>query len=732
MNPTVMLAIVLAAIAAFAWTANRRWQLLKVGGREDRADRVVERLKALLRYGLGQSRMPKYPVAGFAHVLVFTGFAVLLLRTLVLVGRGFDTSFDLWILGHGTVLGDLYAAIKDVVAVLVLGGASVFVYYRVVAKPARLTLSGEGLLILGIIMTMMLADLLYDGATIAQGEGRVAWSVTEPVGSLVGKALASVPDGTLVVLAHVGFWTHVLLVLIFLNILPFSKHFHIITALPNVFAQNLEPRGRLRPVPDIEDRVGEDRPVGIRHIDDLSWKGILDLYTCTECGRCTDNCPANKTGKLLSPKHLTLALRDHLYDREEELVDGKFPEKDEHGANGHGAAEAHDDAHGDGHGHDEPPAAQPPKAFVIERRLVDLVPEVIKPEVLWACTTCRACEEECPVFISYVDKIVDMRRDLVAYGKDMPPELQKPFDGMERNGNPWNFARVDRTGWTEGLEVKLLAEHEGAEVLFWVGCAASYDERARKIARSLVRLFQLAGVDFAILGAEESCTGDPARRAGNEYLFQMLAQANVETLNGHRVKKIVTTCPHCFNALANEYPDFGGRYEVLHHSVFLQQLLADGRLVPRKSVEAKIVFHDSCYLGRYNDVYDPPRKVLAAIPGTTIVEAHDASGRSAARERGLCCGAGGAQFWKEEEKGRTRVNFERTDQLLATGASIVTSACPFCQTMLVDGIKAKDAEGIEQLDIVELLERSVDPGSPLGRPEAAAGDPARVAPAAGA
>ena len=323
-----------------------------------------------------------------------------------------------------------------------------------------------------------------------------------------------------------------------------------------------------------------------------------------------------------------------------------------------------------------------------------------------------------------------MRRDLVAYGKDMPAELQKPFDGMERNGNPWNFARVDRTGWTEGLEVPLLSEHKDAEVLFWVGCAASYDERARKIARSLVRLFQLAGVDFAILGPEESCTGDPARRAGNEYLFQMLAQSNVETLNGYGVKKIVTTCPHCFNALGTEYADFGGKYEVVHHSVFLQQLLAERKLVPRKSVDGKVVFHDSCYLGRYHDVYDPPRAVLEAIPGLQLVEANDATGRSAARERGLCCGAGGAQYWKEEEKGRTRVNFERTDQLLATGARIVTTACPFCQTMLTDGIKAKDQEGLEQLDIVELLERSIDPGSAQGRPEAAPGDPARVAPSA--
>jgi Fe-S oxidoreductase len=697
MNPTVMLAILLAAIAAFAWTAGRRWQLMRIGLPEDRTDRLPERVASVVRFGLGQSRMPKYPIAGIAHFLIFAGFSVLLLRTVVLVGRGFDEGFDLWILGEGTTLGDLYSAIKDTFAVLVLAGASYFVYARLIAKPKRLTLSGEGLLILGIIMTMMVADLLYDGSELARtapAEG-VAWSWAAPVGTVMGKLLArsGLSDETLLVLGHAGYWTHVSLVLIFLNLLPLSKHFHIITALPNVFARDLTPRGRLRPIPDIEDRVGEDRPVGIRTIEDLSWKGILDLYTCTECGRCTDNCPANKTGKLLSPKHISLALRDHLYAREEELVDGRFAEA----------------------GQDPPPS--PPsgeRSIFIERSLVNLVPAVIAPEALWACTTCRACEEECPVFISYVDKIVDMRRDLVAYGKDMPPELQKPFDGMERNGNPWNFARIDRTGWTEGLEVKVLSEHPGAEVLFWVGCAASYDDRARKIARSLVRLFQLAGVDFAILGSEESCTGDPARRAGNEYLFQMLAAANVETLNGHGVKKIVTTCPHCFNTLANEYPDFGGKYEVVHHSVFLEDLLSRKKLVPTKAIAGKVVFHDSCYLGRYNDVYDPPRKILSSIPGLHLVEAHDAQGGSAHRERGLCCGAGGAQFWKEEEKGRTRVSTERTEQLLATGAGIVTSACPFCQTMLTDGIKAKDQEGLEQLDIVEILERSIDAAPATG------------------
>ncbi|MBI2894100.1 MAG: (Fe-S)-binding protein [Deltaproteobacteria bacterium] len=727
-----MSTLLLAALAAFTWSANRRWQLLKIGRPEDRAGDLPARLRATMKFAIAQQRMKKYPLAGFAHILIFSGFMVLLLRSLVLFGRGFDADFDLWVLAPGTAAGDLYGAVKDFFVLAVLAGALVFAYLRAVKRLDRLTRSFEAALILGIIVAMMLADALYDGAELALANAKegVAFSAIAPAGSLAGALLAGLDlrSGTLETLMHVGFWTHVTLVLLFLNVLPHSKHFHVITAIPNVFALDLGPRGRLRPVPDIEDRVGEDKPVGVRTIEDLTWKGILDLYTCTECGRCTDNCPASKTGKLLSPKHLTLALRDHLYGREDELVEGRWPEPEHVHGEPHGEADAHAD-HG-GLGHDEPPAAMPPKPIVIERKLVDLVPSVISPEVLWACTTCRACEEECPVLISYVDKIVDMRRDLVTYGKHMPADLQKPFDGMESNGNPWSFARMDRTAWTEGLGVRTMKEHPKAEVLFWVGCAASYDDRAKKIARATARLMTLAKVDFAILGAEESCTGDAARRAGNEYLFQTLAQKNVETLGRYGVKKIVTTCPHCFNTLGNEYPDFGGKYEVVHHTVFLQDLLSQGKLVPRRSVAKKVVFHDSCYLGRYNDVYAPPRKVLGAIPGIELVEARDGTGRSAALDRGLCCGAGGAQFWKEEEHGKVRVSTERTDQLLATGAGVIASGCPFCQTMILDGVKARDREDVEELDVAEILERAIDPDSPFGVPAALPKDPRRLAPAA--
>ena len=504
----------------------------------------------------------------------------------------------------------------------------------------------------------------------------------------------ALPLGGLVFLARAGFWTHVTLVLVFLNLLPHSKHFHVITAVPNVFLRSLQPAGRLVPLAEnaekLMERVGAAgeapdplaEPIGVARIEHFTWKALLDFYTCTECGRCSDNCPAHRTGKILSPKHLTLALRDHLVAREDELV-------------GQAAS-------------DTVNAPAP----------VNLVPDVIHPDVLWACTTCRACEEQCPVLISYVDKIIDMRRSLVMVRGEFPHELAKPFQGMESNGNPWNLSRMDRSAWSDGLGVPTMKDKPDAPVLYWVGCAASYDERAKKIARVTAKLLTLAGVDFAILGQEETCTGDPARRAGNEFLFAMLAEANTATIKAYGeqggARTIVTTCPHCFNTLKNEYPDFGLRVEVVHHTDFLLGLLAEGKLVPRNPVVGKVVYHDSCYLGRYNGIYDPPREILRRIPGVELVEAHYWT-----KQRGLCCGAGGAQMWMEEQN-QDRVNVKRTlqlvDALSAPSAHTsrpphaehaIASACPFCMTMLTDGLKSKNLEDkVRQLDVAELLERA--------------------------
>ena len=669
MNPLVMTLLLVLAWGVFAWQMKRRFALMMIGPRENRLDNIAERIKRTWQYAFAQKRMRRYWWAGVAHQFIFLGFVVLLLRTLILWGRGYDERFDLWLFGVEQPMGKVYSFLKDIFAVLVLAGSAVFFYYRLVVKPERMSKGFEGILILLIIAAMMVADILYDGASIARHAKShapaVAFNIVEPAGSIVAMALTGLSDGALNCLRHVGFWTHGTFVLLFLNLLPISKHFHVITGIPNVFFQSLAPRGRLPNVADIEGKIEREETLGLKRIDQLTWKGVLDLYTCTECGRCTDHCPAANTGKLLSPKQLTLDLRDYLYANEKNLTAG----------NGSGD-------------------------------LGELVPQFIKPEMLWACTTCGACETECPVFITYVDKIVDMRRNLVMEKSEFPAELQNAFRGMETNSNPWNFPASDRAGWATGLDVPRMSEKPGAAVLFWVGCSASFDDRARKIARSTAQLLKAAGVDFAILAEEEQCTGDPARRAGNEFLFQMLAQANAETLNRYKPRTIVTTCPHCFNTLLNEYPDFGAKFEIVHHSQFLSDLVKQGKLKPTHRVDQRVAYHDSCYLGRYNEVYEQPREALRAIPGLTVLEPKET------RDRGMCCGAGGAQMFKEEEHARPgakeeRVNIKRTEQLLETKPDMIASACPFCQRMLTDGLAAKGHEAIPQLDIAEILWKSV-------------------------
>jgi Fe-S oxidoreductase len=708
MNPILMTVIFFLTLGAFAWSANRRLRLLAVTGKDTDfkldIDPLIERVKNVLVYAIGQKKMAngKYKAAGIAHIAIFGAFQVLLLNTILLWGRAYDRDFDFFgLLSESHIVGQLYSFVKELAAGGAVAGAAVFVYFRVVAKEKRMTLTTEGLVILGIIATMMLADFLYVGsehlleARELGGGAHFLWY--SPFGSIVSFLFNGVSDATVVMAEHAGFWWHAAWVLIFLNLLPYSKHFHIITSLPNVFFQPLAPAGKLDDVDDIEGKLEREEPIGIAKIEDLNWKQALDLYTCTECGRCSDNCPAYTTGKKLSPKHLTLALRDHLYDLETHFL-------------GNGGIERPaglQDKHGEEHVHGNPPEG----AYFRKAEPVQLVPDIVNPEVIWACTTCRACEEQCPVNISYVDKIVAMRRAEVVVKNQFPKELTKAFRAMETNGNPWNLPASERGGWMsglkeEGFEVKFLADHSDAEVVYWVGCAAEYDDRAKKVARSVAKLLSHAGVDFAVMGSESKCTGDPARRAGNEYLFEQLAKENVETLNGMGVDKktIITACPHCFNTLKNEYPSFGGKYDVVHHSEFLNGLIARGVLKPEKRVDAKVAYHDSCYLGRYNEVYDAPRKVLQAIPGVSLVEVEYWN-----KAKGLCCGAGGAQMWKEEEHGKERVNKKRTLQLLDTGATKIASGCPFCMTMLSNAVDdfEKGAE-IEQLDLAEFLDRSID------------------------
>ncbi len=672
MSPIGMTILLVVMFAIFGYTMQARWRLMTVGPWNLGLDHFGWRFGQMVRFAFGQWRMPRHRVAGVAHIFIYLGAVIMLLRALILFGRGFvsDPHFGYWVFNTGTPLGDLYSLIKDIFVVLVIIGVLVFFYYRVLRRLPRMTLNFEGLLILMILTGLMLTDVLYDGATMVR-HGAEA-SMWEPLGSLAAIPLSGASEGTVTFLQHLGFWGHVGLILGFMNILPYTKQFHEITGFPNVFFRSYGPEGKLPTLEDIEGKLEREETLGVRRVNQFSAKAFLDFFSCTECGRCSNQCPANNTGKELSPKHLTFDLREFAYKHQGALISGNGAEFDQ----------------------ENPPP-----------HLIDAVGAVIKPEVIWACTTCNACETECPVFISYVDKIVALRQHQVMEQGVFPEQLQTMFQGLENAGNPYSYPNDQRADWAEGLDVPLMAEKGSAEYLYWVGCAASFDDRSRKIARAFAQLMKQAGVDFAILGPEETCTGDPARRAGNEFLFQMLAQQNVEVLNNYNVKKIVTACPHCYNTLRNEYPDFGGNYAVQHHSELLAELLRAGKLRPQQAVNMRVAYHDGCYLGRHNDVYDPPREVLRAIPGVQLVEPEET------RDRGMCCGAGGAQMWKEEEEGVERINHRRAKQMMevlpTADGSTIASACPFCKTMLSDGLADLDHEEYGQLDIAELLWKSV-------------------------
>jgi Fe-S oxidoreductase len=649
------------AATLFVGRTGMLYRLVRLGRPVDRSGDLPVRVAREGTVVLGQRKLLQRVTPGVMHALIFWGFLVLLTTIVEAFGQAIDPDFALPLIGRTGWLG----LVQDLFAGLVLVGIAMALWIRKVQRPERFVGSHleEADLILVWIFGIVLTLLCSNGVRIALGvsEAPPAWT---PLSNAVAQLFRPMSETALQVFDAVFLWAHILLVLGFLVYIPYSKHLHIVTSAVNVFLANTKPTGYLTPLRIDVESADADMPLGAATVTELTQKELLDLYACTECGRCQGACPAWSTGKPLSPKLLIMNLRDHLFERGPELL------------------AARDQAATDA-------AAAP------------LVPDVIDPEVVWSCTTCGACMRECPVDIEHIDHIVDIRRNLVMADSAFPTEAGALLRNLEAAGNPWGQPQTERAAWAKGLEVDVLAEGDPPpDVLFWVGCAASFDERAVKVSRDLAGLLRAAGVTFAILGPRELCTGDPARRMGNEYLFQTLAEQNVRTLTSAGAAKIVASCPHCFNTLANEYPDYGGRFDVMHHTELLARLVAAGRLRPTRELSAVLAYHDPCYLGRHNGVYDPPRSALDAVPGLRTVE------MPRHRERGFCCGAGGARMWMEERIGK-RVSDERMDEAAATGADTVGVACPYCLVMLDDGAKARGGPAVE--DVAQTLARSVLP-----------------------
>lgn len=667
MYPVSVALILLVALTAFAYSMYRRSLLLfSARGQDNRLADPVARLKGVMEFAIGQKRLLfRDTKSGLMHALIFWGFCVISLRTITFFGLGFDDTFALP--GMHSGFGTVYNLTLNVFLILVSVACLMLLWRRLVAKPARLTDSMEAVIILGIIFSLCFSDFLFEGARFALGKPLENGAF---MGTWVGQFFVGSNPEFLTNLEMGSYFVHVFLIVGFLNFLPYGKHFHVITAIPNVFLRNNRPLGQLTSL-DFTDE--SQTSFGASRIEDFSWKNYFDWFSCTECGRCTAQCPATNSDKPLNPKQLTINLRNFLYNKSERLIDkheGKYKgDTDEFGLIPDDHALIGDDTG-------------------------------ITHDVLWACTSCRACEEACPVFIEYVQEIIDMRRSLVLMQGAFPQELQTVFQNMERNSNPWGIGFSERANWAKDMEIPTLAENAEVEYLYFVGCAGAFDDKNKKVTQALAKLMKDAGVSFGILGQEEKCNGDSARRLGNEYLAQSLIQENVATFNKYNVKKVIASCPHCFNTIQNEYPEFGGNFEVIHHADLLNELVKDGILTPKNSIDKTITYHDSCYLGRYNDIYDAPRELLEAIPGVEVIEMENN------KDIGRCCGAGGGRMWLEETIGK-RVNQMRLEDAKQTEAGTVATACPFCKIMISDAINETHTENMETQDIVELLAESV-------------------------
>ncbi|MBV6494788.1 MAG: putative iron-sulfur-binding oxidoreductase FadF [Turneriella sp.] len=678
-----------ACVLSFTYaifTVRKFWRLSHLAQPYAIKSTFMQKVNNVIINVLLQKKLMKRPIRGLAHVFIFYGFIVYGAHTSSQIIGGFFGPYTMPLVGTTGYefsipeliekviphFNFIYGYALDIFSILVLAGLLFFALRRWVYRAYELDRpSLQSMIVIGMISLLMLSTLVAEAShAILHANSHISPIRQTVVNILTAAGINQANAGSWFI---GGWWTHIMTVFAFMAFVPNSKHAHLIWAPANFWFEKETPKGQLSFI-DLEDGV---TPWGSAKVQDFTWKDHLNGLSCIECGRCTIECPANRTGKVLNPKSIMTDLKHALMEQMSKYDAAKKAGKT-----------------------DEEIAQMP------ELRVID---NYTSQEALWACTTCYACVEACPVGNNQVDAIVGMRRALVLSEGNLPGELQTALTNMENQSNPWGVGAHKREEWTEGLDIKTMAkwkeEGKEPEVLFWVGCAGAFDDRNKKIARSIATVLNKADVKYGILGTEENCTGDSARRAGNEYLFQTLAGMNIQTMNNYGVKKVVTGCPHCFNTLKNEYPQLGGNFEVEHHSTYFEKLVNDKKieLDPEKAKElGSITYHDSCYLGRYNDTYDAPRAVISKATGTKVVEPNDH------KQRGLCCGAGGAQMWKEEEKGNERVNVKRTKQLVATEARTVASACPFCLTMITDGVKELgQEEGVKTLDIAEILERSL-------------------------
>jgi len=698
-NQALFILLLAAAVAFFARTMWLFGKALATPTPEPRTrlDDLPGRLMDVGIYFFGQKKVaeegPGHRTSKH-HLFIFWGFLIITIATVDVVVSSAIPGLSLALL-PSFLYQPLYGLI-DVFNGIVLLMILWAIARRTLVKPRLIPMNLDAGLILGAIGALMVTHFILHGYEIAAelgaGHGGRAYM---PISNALGHAFAPLSEASAHRGAQMSYWLHVLVLLTFLNYLPYSKHIHLLGALPNIFARNRSQRRMDLPKINLED----EKQWGVGNYEQFSWKSLLDTYACTECARCTNYCPAYNTGKNLSPMQLVHDIRYEMLDRV--AIKGKIEDKQSEiaGLEEYAKANGYDDAH------PHPDLVYARDELAGMKKQLDSMPKMtggrIAEDTLWACTTCGACQEVCPVFIEHPLKILQMRQNLVLEQEKTPKELQTTFRNMERQSNPWGMGNDTRMDWAQDLQVPTIEENPDPEYILWVGCAGAFDARIKKQTRAMIKVLNTAGVDYAVLGHNEACTGDPARRAGNEMLFQMLAEQNVETLKQANAKKVVTSCPHCLHTLRHDYPQFGGNFEVVHHTQLIDHLYKTERL---KSTEAspvaKVTYHDSCYLGRWNGEFDAPRDVIKAVGVPNVVE------MARSKRHGFCCGAGGGRMFMEEHG--ERVNVNRTDEIIEADVEAVAVACPFCNIMLTDGMKARDVEEkIQVLDIAELVAQSI-------------------------